>query len=288
MRIGVQRRPWLAFWGATATLVLACSRPPAPPTEVEAFRVASLPVDAEDKAWDAASTYTAQLIPQDMVEPRLIVPSTRTVNVQALTDGNSIAFRLMWDDDTQSDVPGPGSFADACAVQLPTQAGPDLPAPQMGEPHKGVAICYWSAAWQAEIDGRELSVKNLYPNSYVGHYPFEAPSLTPGSEEQVAMAKRYAPARAADRPGHGDGVPVQDLQAEGPGTLTAQPVTASRGRGVRTPTGWDVVIVRELPAALRGVERTQVAVAIWQGSLQESGARKMRSVWIPLALGVTS
>jgi hypothetical protein len=250
--------------------------------------VTALPADAADNAWKAASTYTAQLILQDMVEPRLIGPSTRTVNVQAVTDGNAIAFRLMWDDDSQNDVPGPGSFADACAVQLPTQAGPDLPAPQMGEPHKGVVICYWTAAWQAEVDGRELSVKNLYPNSYVGHYPFEAPSLAPGSEEQVAMAKRYAPARAADRPGHGDGVPVQDLQAEGPGTLTAETVTASRGKGVRTATGWDVVIVRELPAALRGIERTQVAVAIWQGSRQEAGARKMRSVWIPLALGVPS
>jgi DMSO reductase family type II enzyme heme b subunit len=223
-----------------------------------------------------------------MVEPRLMTPSTRSVNVQALTDGDAIAFRLMWSDDTLDDRPGPGSFADACAVQLPTQAGPDLPAPQMGEAHKGVVISYWTAAWQAEVDGRELSVETLYPNSQIDHYPFEAPSLEPGSEEQLAMAKRYAPARAADRPTHGEGEPVQDLQAEGPGTLTPETVTLSRGHGVRTATGWDVVIVRTLPAALRGVDRTQVAVAIWEGSRQEAGARKMRSVWIPLALGVTS
>lgn len=266
----------------------SCQRPAPPPTEVVALRVNALPATPDDRSWNQVSAYTASLIPQDMVEPRLLELSTRTVRVQAMTDGQSIAFRLCWDDAGGDDLPGPSRFSDACAVQLPIQPGPDLPAPQMGEAGKRVEITYWNAAWQAEVDGRSTDIESIYPRSGADHYPFEAPSLEVGSEEQRAMAERYAPAKAAHRPSHADGQPVQDLIAEGPGTITASPTTLSRGHGKRDASGWSVVIVRPLPAPLRGETRTQVAFAIWEGSRQEAGARKMRSIWIPLALGVTS
>jgi DMSO reductase family type II enzyme heme b subunit len=77
--------------------------------------------------------------------------------------------------------------------------------------------------------------------------------------------------------------PVEDLIAEGPGTL--RPGTArSNGRGARTANGWQVVISRPLPAGLVPGGRTQVAFAVWQGAHGEAGARKMRSVWVPMAL----
>jgi len=78
---------------------------------------------------------------------------------------------------------------------------------------------------------------------------------------------------------------VQDLRAEGPGTITPATETKSAGKGVRDASGWQVVIVKPLPDGLRGKTRSQVALAIWNGSHKEVGPRKMRSVWIPLALG---
>ena len=264
-----------------------CAKPVAAPlVEVEAARVSTLPADPADAAWNAAPAYAAALLAQDMVEPRLLVASTPSVNVQALTDGTSVAFRLVWADDTKDDLPGPGRFVDACAVQLPVAASANVPAPQMGEAGGTVEISYWSAAWQAIVDGRPDTLAAIEPRAAVDHYPFEAASLAEGSQAQKDMALRYAPARAlagASRPAAGKS--VQDLRAEGPGTITPAAETKSAGKGVRDASGWQVVIVKPVPQGLRGQARSQVAFAIWDGSHNEVGPRKMRSVWIPLALG---
>ena len=264
-----------------------CAKPVATPlVEVEAARVSTLPADPADAAWNAAPAYTAALLAQDMVEPRLLVASTPSVNVQALTDGTSVAFRLVWADDTKDDLPGTGRFVDACAVQLPAAASANVPAPQMGEAGGAVEISYWSAAWQAIVDGRPDTLAAIEPRAAVDHYPFEAASLAEGSQAQKDIALRYAPARAlagAARPAAGKS--VQDLRAEGPGTITPAAETTSAGKGVRDASGWQVVIVKPVPQGLRGQARSQVAFAIWDGSHNEVGPRKMRSVWIPLALG---
>jgi DMSO reductase family type II enzyme heme b subunit len=247
-------------------------------------RSPQLPATPDDAAWNAAPVHTAPLLLQDMVEPRLLAASTPSVRVQAITDGERVAFRLAWTDSTRDDAPATSQFVDACAVQLPQLAGPDLPAPQMGEAGRTVEMTFWSAAWQAEVEGRGTSIQELYPNAAVDHYPFEAPTLKPGAPEQQAMERRYAPAKASQRPQHPQDRPVQDLIAEGPGTITPAPQTRSNGAGRWAKNSWEVVLVRTLPEALLGQTNSQVAFAIWNGSRDEVGARKMRSVWIPLSL----
>ena len=253
--------------------------------EVRALQNATLPKGPDDAAWKNVPFVAVPLIPQDMVEPRLLQPSTADVEVRAVSDGKSIAFRLQWIDATDDDTLKVSHFSDACAVQLPAAVTPDVPAPQMGEMGKSVEITYWRAAWQAMVDGREDSIKALQPGASVDHYPFEAPSLTKGSPDQVAMAKRYAPARALDNPMAGPRTqPVQDLLAEGPGTLHPAAETRSTGSGKREAKGWAVTIVRPLPTGLGVGARSQVAFAVWQGAQGEAGARKMRSAWIPIAV----
>jgi hypothetical protein len=155
----------------------------------------------------------------------------------------------------------------------------------MGEGGQPVEITYWRASWQAAVNGRPDTLVALYPGAKVDHYPFESASLAPGSPEQVAMARRYAPARALDNPMAGPRTtPVQDLVATGAGTLTAAPRTVSTGAGKPSAAGWSVMLVRPLPAGVRPGMRSQVAVAVWQGAKGEVGARKMRSGWIPLAV----
>jgi hypothetical protein len=253
-------------------------------TEVTAVRAATVPAKPDDGAWKDAPVYGAALVPQDMVEPRLLEPSTERVEVRAIADGERIAFRLDWKDATRDELPGIGRYSDACAVQLPMAGGPDLPAPQMGEGQRPVEITYWRAFWQGAVEGREDSIRSLYPNATVDHYPFQAASLAPGSEAQEEMAKRYAPARALGNDMAGPRErPVEDLIAEGPGTTRpADEPQQSDGWGVRTQDGWSVVLSRPLPQAVRTGGRTQVAFAIWQGAKAEAGSRKMRSVWIPL------
>lgn len=252
--------------------------------EVVAARVAALPSRADDAAWASAPVFRAPLVPQDMVEPRLTTPSTREVAVRALTDGSRVAFRLDWPDETVDDLPATSEFSDACAVQLPAKLEPDVPAPQMGEPGRPVEMSYWRASWQAVVDGRPDTIQAIHPNAVVDHYPFEAVSLKPGSPEQQAMAERYAPARALGNEMAGPRTrPVEDLVAEGPGTLRPGPVR-SDGHGTRSAAGWSVVLARPLPEEMTPGRRGQIAFAIWDGASGEVGARKMRSVWIPFTL----
>jgi DMSO reductase family type II enzyme heme b subunit len=248
--------------------------------------VAQLPAAPDDAAWAAAPVHAAQLLPQDVVEPRQLAPTTPAVEVQAMTDGSRVAFRLTWAAPARSDVALPGVFGDACAVQLPATAGPEVPNPMMGEAGRSVEITYWRAAWQAVVDGRPDTLVALHPNAKIDHYPFESQSLTAGSPEQQAMARRYAPARAVGNTMAGPrDQPVQDLLANGPGTLRNADRTASTGRGKATATGWSVVIVRPLPAGVKPGARSAVAFAVWQGAKGEAGPRKMRSGWVPLAVG---
>jgi hypothetical protein len=218
------------------------------------------------------------------VEPRLLAASTATAEAQAVTDGTSIAFRISWRAAARRDEVLPSAFSDACAVQLPPAPAGDAPSPMMGEAGRPVEIAYWRAAWQADVDGRPDTLQAHYPNAKVDHYPFEAASLRAGSPEQRAMALRFAPARALGNTMAGPrDRPVQDLVAEGAGTLRPGE-QVSTGMGKPTADGWAVVIARPLPKGVGPGTRTQVAFAIWQGARGEVGSRKMRTGWIPLAV----
>ena len=272
----------------TLFALTACRQVPLPSTtEVVMAAVPSLPSDPGDAAWQSAPEFLAKLQPQDIVEPRLMKPSTAELRVRAMQNGKEMAVRLEWIDATKNDVPGPAGFYDACAIQVLSKVEPSLPAPQMGEPGRPVEITYWNAGWQATVEGRGDSIKDIYPNASIDHYPFEAPSLQKGSQAQREMAARYAPARALGNAMSGPRqTPVQDLIAEGPGTLTPAKVTTSEGKGRRTETGWSVMIKRRMPQGISPQVRSEIAFAVWEGSQQEVGARKMRTVWIPLSMQV--
>jgi Ethylbenzene dehydrogenase len=270
-----------------AVLVLgACGqKPPATTAEVVVVNQTVVPADPNDAAWQNVPVHVSPLILQDMVEPRLLNASTGEVRVRAITDGTRVAFRLEWTDSTKDDLPGAARFSDACAVQFPATVAADAPAPQMGENGRPVEITFWRAAWQATVDGRGQSIADLYPGATVDHYPFEAASLEKGSPAQREMAARYAPALAVGNRMAGPRErPVEDLIAEGPGTLNPARSTDSNGRGQRTESGWSVLISRTLPQGLAPGKRSQVAFAVWEGSHQEAGARKMRTGWVPIVV----
>ncbi len=274
------------FFALLLSLVATgCKKAPVESTEVIAVPVVQLPSGPSDQAWENAPEYLAKLIPQDLVEPRLAKASTPEVRVQAVTNGSEIAFRLSWMDPDQNDTERPGEFVDACAVQVPSKLLPNPPAPQMGESGGAVQIVYWRADWQAWANGRGDTIKDIYPNAEVTHYPFQAASLPKDSPEQQEMAKRYAPAAAVGNRRQGPREsPVESLIAQGPGTLSPNPSLAVKGRGERTKDGWSVMMVRPLPEGLAPKSRTSVAFAVWQGANKEAGARKMRSGWAPLAV----
>jgi hypothetical protein len=265
---------------------VACQKaPPTSTAEVAVVGRASVPSDPNDAAWQDVPVHLAALLPQDLMEPRLLKPTTAEVRVRAITDGTRIALRLDWADSTKSDLPGPDRFSDACAVQFPAKVTAEMAAPQMGEKGKPVEITFWRAAWQATVDGRGDTIKDLYPGATVDHYPFQAAPLEKDPQAQREMEARYSPARAlGNRMAGPRERPVEDLIAEGPGTLAPAPTAASAGRGRRTESGWSVLISRNLPEGLGPGKRSQVAFAVWEGSHDEAGSRKMRTGWIPIVV----
>lgn len=275
-----RRNYWLA---ACLLLAAGCGRGPKTANEVVALETAEIPAGPKERVWNRAPEHRAALLAQDLVEPRLMTPSTPEIAVRALTNGTEIVFRLEWTDDASDDTPGPSRMADACAVQLPEKIEPDLPEPQMGQEGRAVQIAYWRADWQAWVNGRGGSIQDLYPNAAIDHYPFAAPPLEPGSSARQEMERLYSPALASSNLRAGPRKsPVEALIATGPGTLDKAPEQNADGSGVFEKNRWQVVIRRPLPQGLGRDQRTHVAFAVWQGSKQESGARKMRTGWIPL------
>ena len=263
----------------------SCKRAQVPTAEVNVAQVKEITLDPNAPVWDPVSLHASKMILQDLVEPRLLEPSTPEIQVKAITNGSEIAFRLEWPDESQSDMPGPRHFIDGCAVQLPAKADPNVPAPQMGEVGKTVEISFWRADWQAIVEGRADNINAIYPNASIDHYPEDARSLENNPQAKAETAARYSPARALGnrRAGPRD-QPVEDLIAEGPSTLSPAPNAVSKGKGVKTPKGWAVVISRPTPAGFSAATPSQIAFAVWEGSHIEVGARKMRTGWVPLIL----
>lgn len=273
------------LFAATAAILSACGSRVEPVYEVVAFEADEAPLDPGAALWEQVPAFRASLRAQDLVEPRLLEESTSEVLVQALTNGVDVSFRLEWRDPAVDDRPGPARFLDGCAIQIPRQLRPEPPDAQMGQEDGPVDIAFWRADWQAAVDGRGDSIRDLYPNATVDHYPFEAPSLEGGSAARAEMAKRYSPAAAVGnrRAGPRES-PVESLAAYGPGTLRPHPGLATSGLGERIEDGWAVVIRRPLPAGLTPENRAQIAFAVWEGSHGEAGSRKMITGWNPLAI----
>jgi hypothetical protein len=266
-------------------LNVSCRRAVVLTPDLQVVKAGKIALDADDSAWRDAPVHGSKLILQDLVEPRLMESSTQEVRVQAITDGSEIAFRIEWLDAISNDAAKPHHFVDGCAVQLPQKIDASVPAPQMGETSKTVEISYWRADWQAIVDGRADDITSLYPNAKPDHYPFNARSLENNPDAQRETAIRYSPAKAAGNFRQGPREkPVEDLIAEGPGTLSPNPQGSSRAKGVRTSEGWVVVITRPMPAGFTRDQPTQIAFAVWEGAHGETGARKMRTGWVNLLL----
>ncbi len=266
-------------------LFSSCRRAIVPTPDVQVISAKNVTLEANDSAWNNAPTHVSKLILQDLVEPRQMEVSTREVQVQAITNGTEIAFRIEWLDETNNDKAAPHNFIDGCAVQVPIKIAESVPAPQMGEVGKTVQISYWRADWQAIVDGRADEITSIYPNSKPDHYPFNAKSLENNPEVQKEAALRYAPARALGNNRQGPREqPVEDLIAEGPGTISPNPQAFSKGKGIRIDKSWVVVITRPLPEGFSKEKSSQIAFAIWEGSHGETGARKMRTGWVTLAM----
>lgn len=237
-------------------------------------------------AWKKARPFEATMMPQNITTPMATKPAVNKMTVRSLNGENGwIAFLLEWKDGTQDNQPVTNKFADAVAIELPLDSK-NLPVPMMGHAPGGrVNIIQWRADWQHDVDHGALTIKDIYPNAVVD-VPVE--KVYKGMDKVL-----FSPGRAIGNIVSQEKKPraVQDLMAEGFGTLTAKQSQSANGRGVYRNKSWHVVIMRPLEAigdanaaVLSRSQLNQMGFAAWNGSASERGARKSWAAWIPLKI----
>ncbi len=236
-------------------------------------RTAIDPADPFNPDWERVSPIEVKLMTLWAREKTI-----RSLRIRALYTVSDLALCIEWDDPTADfSAARPQAFADAVAAQFPLSG--KTPSFTMGEKTAGVNIWYWRAdnGLKAIAD----SFTKAYPNLAIDDYPFDSDPV-------------YATARAAGN-GLYSVVPqsrITELNAEGFGTLTPQPLDDQqiRGSAVWREGQWRVVMIRPLRTEssrdrqLTPGETVPVAFAVWDGSQSDRNGQKAVSVWQQLRL----
>lgn len=270
--------------GGAGLLGLFAGGAEAPAGAVAARRARAVGAAAGDPGaavWADAPEAVLAVLPQRVAPPFLGAAGIAELRVRALHDGEMLAFRLAWEDDTVDDLDGVDRYHDAVAVMLPTAPGAP-PAITMGAKGAPVHILQWRATWQRDVAGK-TGVDQIYPRVVHDVMPDD---LLPERQARVYWAGREAgnPLSLATRT-----TPVEQVVAEGFGTTTHVPRTDAIGRGVHDGTGWSVAIGfphrREgIGTAIAPREPWSVAFAVWLGDRQNRGGRKHYVDWVSLEL----
>jgi hypothetical protein len=252
---------------------------------VASYVARALPVDdPEAGVWHDAQRVEVPLLAQQIVQPYLEQAAVHALDVRALTNGTELAFLLEWEDDSVDDLDGIRRYHDAVAVQLPTAAGAAPPALTMGAPGVPVHILQWRATWQRDIDSDgKTGVDQIYPE--VVH------DVMPDDILPKETAALYWVGREVGNPLSQvfRTTPVEEVVAEGFGSVTHLPTQSARGVGVHSGDGWRVIV--SVPTNRAGVgdelaagTAWPVAFAVWLGSEENRGGRKHISNWQTLQL----
>lgn len=215
------------------------------------------------------------------------------VRVRAVRDGTALAIRLEWED---PGVDGwtlrPQDFADGAAVMFPLTDPPG--SFTMGDKGRPCNLWYWR--FDRQLDGAKfLDLEDAYPGMVSDEYPFAAAPKGHGPIPPTpAHDPAFLTALAAGNPAArwARSTPVEDLNAEGFGTLEPQSPEAQnvRGQGVWSGGAWSVVFLRSLSSPdardvqLRPGGAVPVAFAVWDGRAGDRNGRKGVTIWHRLVL----
>jgi mono/diheme cytochrome c family protein len=246
-------------------------------TTIQVRRIAGeLPADLTP-VWESVKPTSIVISPlwwRDYPEPDL--------QVKAVHDGKSIAFRLVWNDGTRDDVIAePDQFEDMASIQL--YRGPQ-PEPFIGMGTMTSALDLW--LWRATWDRAKADV--AYLDEYPGDTDFYRESF------KNAKLPDFATARAAGNPHtHADATQsASNITVGGPGSVTFRP----RASQVVTATSsfrnrrWAVEFRRPLTVppdagiSLTSGTTAAIAFAIWDGGYRDRNGQKQVSIWHDLRM----
>lgn len=132
-----------------------------------------LPLNPDDPAWKAVPANYYLLVGQVVEEPRLFTPMPVGVEVQAMHNGKEVAFRLVWDDRTESKPGGSGdteTFVDAVALQFPSKPGDGMERPYflMGDAAHPTDLWYWRNDPGTAVVVQTTGAKSFQPGDNPG------------------------------------------------------------------------------------------------------------------------
>jgi mono/diheme cytochrome c family protein len=236
-----------------------------------------LPHDPQDPVWNGVKGGTVRLLPLSARAD----PITQ-VRVQTMINEEELAVRLEWNDATPNRSSSRHQdFKDAVAVEfalgdvLLHEHGHNEPFFGMGNRGKVVNIWQWRADWQQEIETKK-----------------RMEYATEGMQDQDVLIFG-GEANPVDALNPFRDKPVEELNAEGFGTLTPQPKTKQNvdGKGVWKDGKWSVVFSRPIASLnrwdvdLKGkAAPVLIAFAVWDGSHADRNGRKVVSMWQRLHL----
>jgi hypothetical protein len=252
---------------------------------IVAPRVAELPSHPGSSLWRAAPPADIHLMPLWWRSDR-----PEELTVKAMHDGKEIALLLTWADASQdSTAMRPQDFRDAAAVSFSPTTDP--PFFGMGERGGPTNIWMWKSERQADLEPAFQDLEKVYPNIGIDSYPnllrspLEQPTrhaLTLQSDPSFVTA--WGAGNIVADPTRNSA--VEDLKAEGFGTLRARP---RRDQAVSATGGYDtgayrVVFRRALAGRDDGVTlkrgaSTPVSFAVWNGSAGDRDGKKSVTIW---------
>lgn len=256
-------------------------------------------IDIENGPWNGINATVIGMLPQNITTPSKAHVSIANLEVRAVHNGRWLGVALSWEDDTQDEANETSVFSDAVAMSLPL-GDPKATSPFMGAKGAGVEVNYWKALWQRDVDYGYQDVTDSYPRTvsdgYHGFSREKTGEIEPVSYVSVGEIMANPEARLA-LPAIALGnpmarlerkSPVEQLIAEGFGTLTVQQEQNSTGKGMFRDGRWTVVIARPLDTGdevdFKLVSGTEHAInfAVWDGGHGDVGARKNYAMFTPL------
>ena len=211
---------------------------PQPKAAITAVRRSgALPLSPDDAAWKDVESNWYPMVGQVIEGERLFTPLVVGVNIQAMHNGEDIAFRIEWDDRTESKSgetdAGEKAYADAVALQFPSkQLAGVKPYFLMGDSANATDLWYWRNDSNNIIKLQTSGYKTFKPEGVEDAGGVEGQGVTDDGQYRVAMKRALRTKDAANEVQfvEGEFLPISMTVWEGSNGET--------GGDKRTVTAW--------------------------------------------------
>lgn len=249
--------------------------------------------DPNAPVWQSAAAIEVPLMAQVITYPKNDHATVASVSVRAIADAEWLAVRLEWADPSKDEQVEVDNFTDGVAIEIPL--GDSKGAnPMMGGKGAPMYIVNWKAVWQHDVEKGHSDVQDYHPGFYTDAYPFATGEYPFPVQEsfETSDARRYLVATSAGNPMSvlQRRWPVEELMAEGYGTLASHKTQDARGWGTWKEGTWVVIVLvprsnddPQNPSLPDGA-KSALGFALWDGDAQNVGGRKHWSMLTDLVL----